>query len=166
MTEDYRKFQAFFKCSGWRACAIVSPRRTSVSTPCGLVEDVVRRTPRAGLAEDDDGGAAELEDRFLRAPLVRPVQRMHLHDTSDGQGADLDEAEAPEIVRGQEVRLPLVAKQNVRLVLPRVPVHRPQRWPRPPPSASRARAGSRPSFASRRAPQRRRMTRSRLRRNH
>ena len=51
---------------------------------------------------------------------------MDLYDSPDRQRADLDEPHPPEICCVQNVYVPLVAEQDVRLIEQRVPVDGPE----------------------------------------
>ena len=71
--------------------------------PCGVCSKIVGRTPSTGLAEDRNGRVAEPEHRLLRTTPKGLVERVALNDAADLEGAELDEAEAAQVLRLQTV---------------------------------------------------------------
>src|SRR4051812_7573217 len=95
----------------------------------GLLDDVIRRTPSAGFAKQDDRGSAEIEQCFLFTAPERLIQPMDLNDASDRHRADFRKGELPEIRGVQDVHRPFIDKQDVVLRLQCFPLHGPKASP-------------------------------------
>ena len=84
-----------------------------------------RRAPFSRFAEHHDRRTTKFENRFFLATLKRGLTRVDLNDTADRHCANFDKREPSEIFRLKNVYLPLVAEENIRLILQSVPVDRP-----------------------------------------
>src|SRR5215208_5118590 len=105
---------------------LLSQPHESLNSFTGLAQDILRRAPSARFAEHHHSRATEPEDRFLRAPPERVVQRVHLDDSPDRQRSDLHKSKATEISAGKNLCLSLIAEQDVRLALKGIPVNGPE----------------------------------------
>src|SRR4029453_9014189 len=86
---------------------------------------------RPGAPKNGEGGAAGAEDRLFFAASESRLDWMNLHDSSDRQGAHLHEPQPPEVACLQDVYSPLVAEENIRLVLEGMPIDGPEAPPEP-----------------------------------
>jgi hypothetical protein len=96
-----------------------------------VFENIVRWAPFSRFAEQHNRRAAKLENGFFLAALKGGLTRVDLDNTTDRHCAYFNKRQPSEIFRFKNVYLPLIAEQNIRLILQSVPVDRPQATPEP-----------------------------------
>ena len=90
-----------------------------------MLENIVRWAPFSRFPEQHNRRAAKFENRFFLAALKGGLARVDLNNATDRHCAYFNKREPSEIFRFKNVYLPLVAKQNIWLILQSVPVDRP-----------------------------------------
>src|SRR3954469_20615857 len=92
---------------------------------CSVLQNVSLRPPFLRLTKQYDGRTAKLEHGFLRAPFERLLEVVNLDNPAARKSPHLDQRQAAEMVRLEQLHAALVPEEDVGLMLQRVGVHRP-----------------------------------------